>query len=329
MDSLKPRLVWINTKEIRGVPGYFNPELDELLHVPGNERYIGRGIHCVHGNTLRGRRQNPDTLNIWYIDDFLVNNLETNQSLHGSFPTLIGDTWDEMIWKGPMVAVLKVGNDPDPRQIRDITLTAYRDAIDFLGYYREGIGSIIDGIGMQSHFASMLLAKRVGKVKGVRINCLGDQGGDPARQILQVDVPKTHPLFNLESDDPLNIPGYLEMEWVVKSYGGKYASITRDDREEHLADNPLVRLLLLQVQEEMNEEWGEVSQRRLSHARGSVLIVDRAVVDLDPTMVRAMCQMIEEVVVPRIAATSNRGERERKAVLDAITSDKLQEFIRE
>ncbi|KAF2830976.1 hypothetical protein CC86DRAFT_366473 [Ophiobolus disseminans] len=328
MASRKPRLVWIDTKEISGERGYFNPELDELLHVPGNEGYIGRGLHCVQGNTLRGREQTLDTLNIWYIDNFAINNLQTNQSLHGTLPTLIGDAWGEMIWKGPMVAVLKVGNELDPRQFTDITLTAYRDAIDFLGYYRDGYGSMVHGIGAKDYFSQKLLGGRAGKVKGVRINCLGDQAGDPSRQLLQVDVPKAHPLFNLESDDPLDIVQYLDMQWVLKSYGGKHGSSIQDDGEQHLADNPLVRLLLLQVQEE-DEEWGEVSQRRLAHARGSVLVVDRAKRDLEISMVHAMCRMIEEVVVPLIAANCNRGKRGRKAVLEAITLDKLREFIKD
>jgi hypothetical protein len=328
MTSHKPKLVWVDTEEVSGEPGYFNPKLDQLLHVPGNERYLGRGLHCVRDNRFRGRSASLDTLNIWYIDDFSVNNLQTNQSLHGTLPTLVGDTWGEMIWKGPMVAVLKVGNEGDPRQITDITLTAYRDAIDFLGYYRDGYGSMVDEIGAEGHFSRRLLADRVGKVKGVRINCLGDQAGDPARQFLQVDVPKAHPLFNLESDDPLDIVEYLEMEWVVKDYGGKYGSSIQDDGEQHLADNPLVRLLLLQVQGE-DEEWGEVSQRRLAHARGSVLVVDRAKRDLEISMVQAICRMIGEVVVPLFAANRNRGERGRKAVLQAITLERLQEFVRE
>ncbi|KAH8696805.1 hypothetical protein GQ44DRAFT_634075, partial [Phaeosphaeriaceae sp. PMI808] len=327
MTSRKPKLVWIDTKEVSGEDGYFNPELDELLHVPGNERYVGRGLHCVRGNTFRGRKQALDTLNIWYIDDSPVNNLQTNQSLHGTLPTLVGDTWGEMIWKGPMVAVLKVGNEWDPQKITDITLTAYRDAIDFLGYYRDGYGSMVDGIGADGHLSRRLLADRVGKVKGVRINCLGDQAGDPGRQLLQVDVPKAHPLFNLESDDPLDIVEYLDMEWVVKSYGGKYGSSVQDDGEQHLADNPLVRLLLLQVRWK-DEEWGEVSQRRLAHARGSVLVVDRTKKDLTVDVVRAMCEMIEQVVAPLIAENREAGQRGKRKVLEGITVDCLESFLR-
>lgn len=83
-----------------------------------------------------GRRENADTVNIWYLNpDFPVASLTTNRTLHGTIPTLIGDTWGETIFKGPMVVVVKEGNASDPRRIKDVTLTAYRDAVDYLGYY--------------------------------------------------------------------------------------------------------------------------------------------------------------------------------------------------
>ena len=62
-----------------------------------------------------------------------------------------------------MVAYLKAGNDLDAKKMLDMTLTAYRDAIDYLGYYRETIGSMVDFPGSKSK----LRAKK---------SCLGDQG---------------------------------------------------------------------------------------------------------------------------------------------------------
>jgi hypothetical protein len=51
----------------------------------------------------------------------------------------------------------------------------YRDAIDYLGYYRDGVGSMVDSIGSQAYIAKRILADRSGKVRGVRVNCVGDQ----------------------------------------------------------------------------------------------------------------------------------------------------------
>ena len=43
-----------------------------------------------------------------------------------------------------MVVHLKAGNDYDEKRMEDITLTAYRDAIDYLAYFRDTIGSMTE-----------------------------------------------------------------------------------------------------------------------------------------------------------------------------------------
>ncbi|KAG6977853.1 Ubiquitin carboxyl-terminal hydrolase 19 [Fusarium oxysporum f. sp. conglutinans] len=206
MDKNRPSLVWVNTKKDKyEVKPYFHPVLDQLLHIPGNE-YIGRGLRQVQGNLLRGRPSWQDTLNIWFLDpDEQPRNITTNKAIHGTIPTLIGDTWGEFIWKGPVVAVMRKGTGYEPRHSTDITLTAYRDAIDYLGYYRDTIGSMIEP-GREDHLSKRVLADRISKVVGVRINCLRDQIDRQEPQMVEVAVPKTHPLFNLEGDDPCDIP---------------------------------------------------------------------------------------------------------------------------
>lgn len=71
------------------------------------------------------------------------------------------------IWKGPLVAVMKVGNEHDPRLLTDMTLTGYRDTIGYLGYYRDTYGSMVDGIGIEAHLTKKILAERATKVIGV------------------------------------------------------------------------------------------------------------------------------------------------------------------
>jgi hypothetical protein len=112
MGTRSPRLIWVDSKEDDIEQGYFHPVLDEFLRVPGHNRYTGRNPLFVRGNSLRGRETNRDTLHIWHLDfdaDPIPTNLITNQSLHG-IPTLIGDTWGEFIWKGPLITVMKVGS---------------------------------------------------------------------------------------------------------------------------------------------------------------------------------------------------------------------------
>ena len=62
-------------------------------------------------------------------------------------------------------------------------------------------------------------------------------------------------------------------------------------------------------------------------ASGSVLVVDRTTQNLTVDVVRAVCRMIEQVVVPLVAQTSGDDALRRERVVEAITLDRLQEFM--
>jgi hypothetical protein len=92
---------------------------------------------------------------------------------------------------------------------KDTALEAYRDAIGHLGSYRDGCGSAVDGIGARVMFAKRVLGSTGRATVGTCVNCAHDrvsQGGMGSKPVL---VPKMHPLFDLESDDPLPIPSIL------------------------------------------------------------------------------------------------------------------------
>ncbi|KAG7414884.1 Ubiquitin carboxyl-terminal hydrolase 19 [Fusarium oxysporum f. sp. raphani] len=224
MDKKRPSIVWIDTKKDKyEVEPYFHP---------------------VQGNVLRGRTSWQNTLNIWFLDpDVTPRNITTNQAIHGTIPTLIGDTWGEFIWKGPVVAVMRKGTGYEPRHSTDITLTAYRDAVDYLGYYRDTIGSMIEP-GREDHLSKRVLADRISKVVGVRINCLRDQISRQEPQLVEVAVPKTHPLFNLEGDDPCDIPALFGVDLVAKSYSNNQSNNDETPPADDL-QNPLAQLLLM------------------------------------------------------------------------------------
>ncbi|OBT71257.1 hypothetical protein VF21_09918 [Pseudogymnoascus sp. 05NY08] len=101
---------------------------------------------------------------------------------------------------------------------------------------------MIDSPSAEAHLACCILQDRAKKVKGVRINCPADQVARQEAQFVSVDVPKTHPLFNLEGDDPFSIPDKLGHRWVAKRYTpAKKLTPTPD------STNPPARLLLLQA----------------------------------------------------------------------------------
>ncbi|KFY18469.1 hypothetical protein V493_08595 [Pseudogymnoascus sp. VKM F-4281 (FW-2241)] len=288
VNLTRPSLLWVDSKESPNSPGYFNPVLNHLLTVPGAKGYVGCGLAP-------------------YLDDHEYQGLPTNQSIHGTWPTLIGDTWGDFIWKGPIVAVLKQGRAFDPHLLKDVTLTSYRDAIDYLGYYRDTYGSMIDGPGAEAHLARRTLQERATKVKGVRINCPADQVARQEDQFVLVDVPKTHPLFNLEGDDPFSIPHVLGHRWVAKRYTpAKKLTPTPDFA------NPPARHLLLQAGLQ-SDVWGALHSW-WDGPIGSLLIVDRLGGNLSLPLVRAMRSFIEQRIAPLMTderKATQEGRREK------------------
>lgn len=157
----------------------------------------------------------------------------------------------------------------DPRLCKDITLEAYRDAIDYLGFYRDGHGSAIDGIGARAAFAKRVLESKGGKTVGIRINCTRDQVSKGGIDLAPVPVPKMHPLFNLESDDPLPIPEILGHDWVAKTYGGGSGATCG-------LQNSLAQLLFLRLDVEHGKWVGSRGKHGVDGVgSGSVLVVDR------------------------------------------------------
>ncbi|KAK8128933.1 hypothetical protein PG984_010041 [Apiospora sp. TS-2023a] len=311
----KPQLHWLNTKEIS--TGYFEPELDQLLQVPGPDTYLGRGIQIVRNNVLRGRPKLPDSLNIWYLTNYDGNDaVQVNATLHGGPRCVCLDGLGETFWKGPIVAYLKAGNDFDAAKMTDMNLTAYRDAIDYLAWFRETIGSMIDPVGSTNNrYGQLMMGNRSGKVKGVRINCIGDQqsGDDPAmrQDIVQVEVPKAHPLFTLGDDDPLPIPKRFGESWVACSYPQSRWRGEDTDAQER-AQNLKAKMLMRQITRPLLTSGGSamIPKSRLKWTTGSIFLVNRDKTDLDVRKVRAVCRLLEERVEPllgsRVGADVNK-----------------------
>jgi hypothetical protein len=306
--------------------------LDQLLHVPDQAGYVGCGLQIVRGNILRGRPKFLDSLNIWYIGDHVTDQLPVNDTLHGGRYSACADGWGEKFWRGPVVAYLKAGNDLDAKKMKNMTLTAYPDAIDYLGYYCETIGSMIDQPGSSAHRSKVIMGERSGKVKGVRLNCDGDAAGDPSRRFVSVDVPRNYPLFTLQGDDPLEIPQHFDEDWVVYRYNG-YKDPSAPEAQNHFG-----KLLQLVISEEYLEttersqieidtgmaEWGKVPDHRQADTTGRLLLVSQSKGDVDVRKAKAICEMIGHVIGTHV---EDMHTEDREALLDLLTSEALERFM--
>src|SRR5204862_5500431 len=135
----------------------------------------------------RGRTTND------HVIEFLEQCAETRESIvNTSLNSVQGHAWSR--WYGNILVMSKATTEWDPPRYADISLVDYRDAVDYLHYYREGEGSATDGIGASDgvKFHHIIMDAYSGKVKAVRINCTGDVNrGLP--EITQVEIPKLHP----------------------------------------------------------------------------------------------------------------------------------------
>jgi hypothetical protein len=156
---------------------------------------------------------------------------------------------------------------------------------------------------------------------GVRINCIGDQNqGQP--ELVRVAVPKIHPLFNLEGDDPFDIPYRLNRFWVAKAYSGKIRNSSSSNVDSGLA-NPMARLLLIQTAAENGKWVGLVPWLHDSNIGSLLVVVQRSGGDLEVGEVRHMCHFIKQRILPLMTAQRALTLRGQQEVLAAITEENL------
>jgi hypothetical protein len=202
-----------------------------------------------------------------------------------------------------------------------MALTSYRDAIDYLAYYREIYGSMIDEPGSQSTLGKRVMNERSRKIKGVRINCVGDVAGDPSRHFVAVNVPRTHPFFMLEGDDPLDVANNFGESWAVYRYAG-YKNPSAPE-----AQNGVSEWLQLAISEDYLEskDFGKVPEWRKPATTSSVLHVSPTNEDLDVRKVKVVVEQISRNL--KAPQTSGYGYEDRKAILDAMMPEDLEEYI--
>ncbi|RMI90289.1 hypothetical protein CDV36_016635, partial [Fusarium kuroshium] len=195
----------------------------------------------------------------------------------------------------------------------------YRDAIDYLGYYVDTVGSMIDEPGRHYHLSKRVLADRTSKAIGVRINCRHDQANRREPQMVEVAVPKTHPLFNLEGDDPCDIPLLFGLELVAKAYIGNPRNDDNGPPPDDL-ENPLAQLLLTATSVK-NGEWVRLPSYRRHLRLGTILFVRKSKRDLKIKDIDALCNLIEEFAVPFMLKEDASDPTTRTSLLDKLEQE--------
>ncbi len=133
----------------------------------------------IQRNILRDRNLD-NSLEVICRETFGIDGSEVNKSIAKATDGAVAFTW-----RGPIIALKKRGLGMDPSFHLDIDMQDYRDVVDYFISY--GDESVQDG--------ELGLRDMRGKVRGVKINCKGDQRTFGADEFSAVDVPKGHPVF--------------------------------------------------------------------------------------------------------------------------------------
>jgi len=159
----KPEFAWFASREI-------SSEDEEDYQMLETNSILG-GDTSVNYQTIqynaRLDRHLDNTITITYRDTFLIDGSPPNKSVASITTTQPGQCHD---WRGPIIAYARKGPDMNAPAVKDLDMVDYRHVADyFLSYARH--------------------------IKGVRINCLGDELMLKRPHFEAIEVPATHEIF--------------------------------------------------------------------------------------------------------------------------------------
>lgn len=160
-NEIKPKFIWIECETVENdeFPGTVWERSRVREHLGGvvGEYDAHPEYKLIQRNILRGRNL-ADSLKVICRETFLIDGSDLNKSIVKATHGAAGHTW-----KGPIVALKQRGLGMDPQQHTDINMRDFRDVVDYFIAY--GDEAVQDGEAGRD---------RMGKVRGVKINCEGD-----------------------------------------------------------------------------------------------------------------------------------------------------------
>lgn len=169
----KPEFTWLlckwhNNHHEGGC--YQAPETDTII---GNDA-LEKNEPIQYNSRLK--RSLSNTIFISYRDTFLIDGSHSNKSIASITATQPGEYHD---WRGPIVVHARLGEGLDQPACKDIDLVDFRHVADYFLSY------------------GYIPPKAQAKVKGVRINCVGDVKMFKRPPFEQVEVPTTDVIFTM------------------------------------------------------------------------------------------------------------------------------------
>jgi hypothetical protein len=174
-DKKKPEFIWLRRKWIRDIDvdgdGYHILETAEIIGDDTLEKHSP-----IQYNT-RLKRALPNTINIIYRDTFLVDGSRPNKSVASVTATQPGEYHD---WRGLIIAHADLGQGLHSTGWKDFDMIDFRHVNDYFLSYA---------------YTPPEAQATVRRVKGVRINCLGDVKMLKRPRFEDIELPTTDVIF--------------------------------------------------------------------------------------------------------------------------------------
>ncbi|MCJ1343142.1 hypothetical protein MMC31_001333 [Peltigera leucophlebia] len=213
-------------------------------------------------------------------------------------------------WYSPIVVMRQPGTEMDPLVYEDMTLADLRVAVDyFISYGNESVHALdIRGINLKSN------------VKGVRINCEGDQKLK-AKKFVTVTVPRDHAVF-LATSGPVEITRLIGCPLHVRKYPADLRwKSNADEYGYERYENQIVTYLHINA-DPRSQQWGRAP--REWDSPGSVFVVRQDGKDIWPKQVEALFKFVHSRLEPLFKDSIGEGDvdRTKQEVIDYMTTKK-------
>ena len=291
VDEEKPKFIWLDcnlfTDENIDSGRYHIPEIRTFLGPYTSPRHA-----AIHYN-LSLNRGLSDTIHIFHRDGFLVDGSKPNKSILSITTTTAGQKHD---WRGPIIAFGKLGLGTDQRFCKDLDMNDFRHIADyFLSYKTEPTPT-------PQQYPSTT-------IKGVMINCIGDQKMFGKPRFEAVEVSSTDLIFS-EHDtsqiaDRIDLPIFTRRcppnplwanNWDTTQFDHTSPFNNQDATFLHLCCDPNAEFDL--SSEGMCWGWAPM---KWQNKVGSTLVVRQDKKPLLPLHVEALCRYCRYEIHPLLS----------------------------
>lgn len=305
VEDKKLKLIWLHCTwrssddDKDGRDTYQNPEVTPFIGPNACERDAPIQYNPVL------KRKLSDTIYVCHQDSFLIDGSTANNSVATIMATTAGQKHD---WRGPIIAYGRVGLGNDPTICRDLDMNDFRHITDyFLSYNTKPAPA------PQQPLDTM--------IKGVKINCVGDQKMFNKPHFEAVEVSSNDLIFSEHDTSDIaqriGLPIFTrrcspDPRWTnyqdTRLFGGEIPFNNQDATFLHLCCDPKG----LFDHRSGQFGWGFASQQ-WQNSVGSAIIVRQDRKPLLPLHAEALCRCCRREVGPLFAHSHGEyGEKPMK-----------------